>query len=78
LRHASMYLFIGVMWLLILAGGGILVIAVSKISISGYGNTIDFLIASVIKAVIAISFVIVWIVVLTKLKNRIFQKQIMS
>jgi len=78
LRYASMYLFIGVMWLLILAGGSILVVVVSKISISGYGNTVDFLIASVIKAVIAISFVIVWIVVLTKLKNRIFQKQIMS
>ena len=78
MRYASMYVFIGIMWLLILAGGGILVIAVSKISISGYGNTVDFLIASVIKAVIAISFVIVWIVVLTKLKNRIFQKQIMS
>ncbi|HSA98393.1 MAG TPA: hypothetical protein VLF17_04880 [Candidatus Nitrosotenuis sp.] len=78
MRHASMYLFIGVMWLLILAGGGILVVAVSKIAISGYGNTVDFLVASVIKAVIAISFVIVWIVVLTKLKNRIFQKQILS
>lgn len=73
-----MYLFIGVMWLLILAGGGILVVAVSKIAISGYGNTVDFLVASIIKAVIAISFVIVWIVVLTKLKNRIFQKQILS
>ena len=78
MRHASMYLFIGVMWLLILAGGGILVVAVSKIAISGYGNTVDFLVASVIKAMIAVSFVIVWIVVLTKLKNRIFQKQILS
>lgn len=73
-----MYAFIGIMWLLILAGGGILVLAVSKISISGYGNEIDFLVASVIKAMIAILFVIVWVVVLTKLKNRIFQKQIAS
>ena len=73
-----MYAFIGIMWLLILAGGGILVLAVSKISISGYGNEVDFLVASVIKAMIAILFVVVWVVVLTKLKNRIFQKQIAS
>jgi len=78
LRYASMYAFIGIMWLLILAGGGILVLAVSKISISGYGNEVDFLVASVIKAMIAILFVVVWVVVLTKLKNRIFQKQIAS
>lgn len=78
MKHTPMYVFIVVMWLLILAGGGILVIAVSKISISGYGNEIDFLIASMIKAVIAILFVIVWVVVLSKLKNRIFQKQIGS
>jgi len=78
LRHTSMYAFITIMWLLILVGGGILVIAVSKISISGYGHQINFLIASVIKAVIAISFVVAWIVVLTKLKNRMFKEQIES
>jgi hypothetical protein len=72
------YGFIAIMWLLILAGGGILVVVVSKISISGYGNEIDFLIASMIKAVIAILLVIAWIIVLTKLKNKIFQKQIES
>jgi hypothetical protein len=73
-----MYVFVAIMWLLILAGGGILVVVVSKISISGYGNEIDFLIASMIKAVIAILLVIAWIIVLTKLKNKIFQKQIKS
>ncbi len=78
MRHAPMYAFVGMMWLLILAGGGILVTAVSKISIYGYGSEMDFLIASIIKAAIAILFVVVWIVVLSKLKNRIFQKQIKS
>ena len=73
-----MYAFIGIMWILILAGGGILVTAVSKISVFGYGDEIDFLIASIIKAAIAILFVIAWVVVLSKLKNRIFQKQIES
>ncbi|CAE6493621.1 hypothetical protein [Candidatus Nitrosotenuis uzonensis] len=73
-----MYSFIAIMWALILAGGGILVVLVSQISISGYGEQMDFLIASVIKAVIAIVLVVLWIIVLTKLKNKIFQKQIRS
>lgn len=73
-----MYSFIAIMWALILAGGGILVMLVSQISISGYGEQMDFLIASAIKAVIAIVLVVLWIIVLTKLKNKIFQKQIRS
>lgn len=44
------FAFIGIMWVLILAGGGILVTLVSKISISGYGDHLDFFIASIIKA----------------------------
>ncbi|MDG7049652.1 MAG: hypothetical protein JRZ94_00445 [Nitrososphaerota archaeon] len=64
------------MWVLILAGGGILVTLVSKISISGYGDHLDFFIASIIKAVIALVLVVFWVLVLTKLKNKIFQKQI--
>ncbi|MBI5698222.1 MAG: hypothetical protein HZC29_07060 [Thaumarchaeota archaeon] len=64
------------MWVLILAGGGILVTLVSKISISGYGDEMDFFIASVIKAIIALVLVVSWILVLAKLKNKIFQKQI--
>jgi len=71
-----MYSFIAIMWVLILAGGGILVTAVSKISVQGYGDELDFLIASAIKAAIALVLVVFWIVILTKLKNKIFQKQI--
>jgi hypothetical protein len=66
------------MWAIMLAGGGILVILVSKITIHGYGEELDFLIGSIIKAVIAITLVVCWILVLTKLKNKIFQKQIKS
>ncbi|MEM3007576.1 MAG: hypothetical protein QXW38_07015 [Candidatus Nitrosotenuis sp.] len=72
------YIFIGMMWALILAGGGILIVLVSKITIQGYGEEMDFFIASVIKAVIAIILVVFWVLVLTKLKNKIFQKQIKS
>ncbi|MGQ0772613.1 MAG: hypothetical protein ACT4NT_07575 [Nitrososphaerota archaeon] len=61
-----------------LAGGGILVILVSKITIQGYGEELDFLIGSIIKAVIAIILVVGWVLVLTKLKNKIFQQQIKS
>ena len=72
------YAFIGIMWAIMLAGGGILVILVSKITIQGYGEDLDFLIGSIIKAVIAIILVVSWVLVLTKLKNKIFQKQIKS
>ena len=70
------FAFIGIMWILILAGGGVLVTLVSKISISGYGEHIDFFIASIIKAAIALVLVAFWVIVLSKLKNKIFQKQI--
>lgn len=73
-----MYLFIALMWSLILAGGGILVVLVSKISIQGYGEDLDFLIASGIKAIIAIVLVVLWVLVLLRLKNKIFHKQIKS
>jgi hypothetical protein len=69
------YTFIGMMWTLILLGGGILTVLVSKISIQGYGDELDFLIASGIKAIIAIVLVVLWVLVLLKLKNKIFQKQ---
>ncbi|MBM3906252.1 MAG: hypothetical protein FJ354_06225 [Thaumarchaeota archaeon] len=64
------------MWILILAGGGILVTLVSKISISGYGEQMDFFVASLIKAAIALLLVAFWVILLSKLKNKIFQKQI--
>ncbi|MEO9309407.1 MAG: hypothetical protein ABI337_03835 [Nitrososphaera sp.] len=78
MAQSVIYVFIGVMWALILAGGGILVVLVSKITIQGYGDDLDFFIASVIKAVIAVILVVLWVVLLTKLKNKIFQKQIKS
>ncbi|HXG74102.1 MAG: hypothetical protein QW177_01875 [Candidatus Nitrosotenuis sp.] len=78
MAQSMIYVFIAMMWALILAGGGILVVLVSKITIQGYGEEMDFFIASVIKAVIAIILVVLWVLVLTKLKNKIFQKQIKS
>jgi hypothetical protein len=65
------------MWVLILAGGGILVTILGPFSISGYGN-FDLLLTSTLKAIIAIILVVVWILVLSKLKNWIFKKEIKS
>jgi len=65
------------MWVLILAGGGILVTLLGPFSISGYGN-FDLLLTSTLKAIIAIILVLVWILVLSKLKNWIFKKEIKS
>jgi len=67
--------FLFVMWILIIAGGGILVMILGPLTISGYGDY-DFLIASIIKAIIAIILVIIWILILSKLKNWIFKKEI--
>ena len=65
------------MWILIIVGGGIVVLLLGPISISGFGD-LDWFIASAIKAVIAIILVIVWILILSKIKNLIFKKEIKS
>jgi len=65
------------MWVLIIVGGGIVVTLLGPISISGFGD-LDWFIASVIKAIVAVVLVIVWILILSKLKNMIFRKEINS
>jgi hypothetical protein len=67
--------FLFTMWILIIGGGGVLVMILGPLTISGYGD-FDFLIASIIKAIIAIILVIIWILILSKLKNWIFKKEI--
>jgi len=63
------------MWILILIGGGIIVIVLGPISIIGYGS-LDQILSSILKGVIAILLVVVWIVILTKIKQWIFYKTI--
>ncbi len=65
------------MWVLIIVGGGILVKIVGPFSISGSGD-FNLLFTSILKAIIAIIFVIIWILVLSKLKNWVFKKEIKS
>ena len=75
--RAGLYGFLFGMWVLILAGGGIVVTVLGPITVTGYGD-LNWLIASAIKAVIAIILVILWILVLSKMKNWIFRKEIRS
>lgn len=71
----QIFIFIFIMWAMIIAGGGILILILAPVSIHGFGKYDDFL-DSGIKAVIAILLVVTWIFIMSKIKNRIFQKQI--
>lgn len=69
--------FLFAMWALIIAGGGILVTILGPFSISGYGD-LNLLLTSILKAIIAIILVVIWVLVLSKLKNWIFKKEMKS
>ena len=71
----ELVIFIILMWLMIIAGGGILLSIIAPISIHGFGKY-DELFDSGIKAVIAILLIVTWIFIISKIKNWIFQKQI--
>jgi len=77
MRGSSIFVFVGVMWILLIIGGGIVVTILGPISITGYGD-LNQMIASGIKAIIAIILVIIWIVILSKMKKWIFHKEIKS
>jgi hypothetical protein len=72
---SGLYGFLFAMWILIIIGGGIVVTILGPISISGYGE-FNWFIGSVIKGIIAIILVIIWILILSKLKNWIFKKEL--
>ncbi len=74
---SGLFGFLFAMWVLILAGGGIVVTLLGPITISGFGE-FNWLIASIIKAIVAIVLVVIWILILLKLKNWIFRKEIKS
>ena len=74
---SGLFGFLFAMWVLMLAGGGIVVTLLGPITISGFGE-FNWLIASIIKAVVAIILVVIWILILLKLKNLIFRKELKS
>ena len=78
MKNHIIFLFIFVMWVLIIIGGGLLIALTSMVSISGYVTigSLELYYASIVKAIIAIILVIIWIYVLTKIKNWMFHKKI--
>ncbi len=75
--RTGIYGFLFGMWVLMLIGGGIVVAILGPLEIPGFGE-VNWIINSGIKAVIAIILVVIWILVLMKLKNWIFRKEIQS
>ena len=74
---AGIYGFLFAMWVLILIGGGIMVVVLGPFTIQQFGE-FNWMIASGIKVVIAMILIIAWILILTKMKNWIFRKEIKS
>ncbi|MDH2907602.1 MAG: hypothetical protein PXX83_05875 [Candidatus Nitrosotalea sp.] len=75
MKGTPIFFYIFVMWLLIIAGGALIVPIIAHISIQGFGN-LDGIIDSVVKAGIAIILVVLWILIMSKIKNWIFHQQI--
>jgi len=71
----SIFIFMGIMWFLMIIGGGIAVMVLGPMSITGYGD-LNQIFSSVIKAIAAVLLVVAWIIILSKTKNWIFRKQI--
>jgi hypothetical protein len=72
---SGIYGFLFAMWALIILGGGIIVILLGPFSIQQFGN-FHWIIASGIKVTIALLLVVIWILILSKLKNWIFKKEL--
>ena len=72
---SSLYGFLFAMWILILLGGGIMVTLLGPFSIQQFGD-FNWILASGIKVTIALVLVTVWILILLKLKNWMFKKEI--
>jgi len=72
---SGLYGFLFAMWLLILVGGGIMVVLLGPFSIQQFGD-FHWIIASGIKVIIALILVVIWILILSKLKNWIFKKEL--
>ena len=74
---STIFAFIFTMWVLMLVGGGLLVLFIGPLSFAG-NIEIDPILNSAIKVIIALALIFVWILILTKVKNWIFKKQLKS
>jgi len=72
---SGLYGFLFGMWVLILLGGGIMVTILGPFTIQQFGE-FHWILASGIKVLIALVLVVIWILILLKLKNWIFRNEI--
>ena len=75
MKGKSIFFYIFLMWAFIIGGGGLLVSIIAPLSIHGFGK-FDQIVDSIVKAGIAIILVVLWVLLMSKIKNWIFQKQI--
>ena len=75
--NTSIFVFIFSMWILMLAGGGLLILFIGPLSLVSDVD-VDPILNSIIQVIIALILIFIWILILTKVKNWIFQKQIKS
>ena len=74
---SGLYGFLFAMWGLIIIGGGIMVVLLGPFSIQQFGD-FHWLIASGVKVIISLILIVIWILILSKLKNYIFKKELNS
>ena len=74
---SGLYGFLFAMWVLIIIGGGIMVVLLGPFTIQQFGE-FHWIIASGIKVTIALILVVIWILILSKLKNWIFKNELNS
>ena len=72
---SGLYGFLFGMWGLIIIGGGIMVVLLGPFSIQQFGD-FHWIISSGIKVTTALVLVVIWILILSKLKNYIFKKEL--
>ena len=72
---SGLYGFLFAMWGLIIIGGGIMVVLLGPFTIQQYGD-FHWIISSGIKVTTALILVVIWILILSKLKNYIFKKEL--
>ena len=73
----GLYGFLFAMWALIIIGGGIMVVLLGPFTIQQFGN-FHWILESGIKVTVALVLVVIWILILSKLKNYIFKKELKS
>ena len=74
---SGLYGFLFAMWGLIITGGGIMVVLLGPFTIQQFGD-FHWLIASGVKVIISLILIVIWILILSKLKNYIFKKELSS